>query len=318
MELFIWPSDFGLPSFDFECLQFMVASKLCAAPISFVPSRNPRISKSGTFPCFKNGNEQITDFEEFTEFLRNSKQDLVLDSDITESQRCEFDAYTSLLKQKLYPAMLHTFWLDQSNYGTVTNYWFSSHVMFPWNFYYIERWRRRAQTYVESIGRTETTIIRDAIQALNMLSSKLGDNKYFCGDKPCSLDALIFGYLAPLLKAPLPSDRLQLHLSSMPNLVRFVESIISIYLPLSEEQIRQQSTEKRLWSKRKMQAQKVAEELKLRNQQKHNEEEQEKDSSYRDALLFGAFAIVLSVVFAVHTGIISVVREEEPNVEIVP
>jgi hypothetical protein len=151
-----------------------------------------------------------------------------------------------------------------------------------------------------------------------MLSSKLGDNKYFCGDKPCSLDALIFGYLAPLLKAPLPSDRLQLHLSSMPNLVRFVESIISIYLPLSEEQIRQQSTEKRLWSKRKMQAQKVAEELKLRNQQKHNEEEQDKDSSYRDALLFGAFAIVLSVVFAVHTGIISVVREEEPDVEIVP
>lgn len=139
---------------------------------------------------------------------------------------------------------------------------------------------------------------------------------------------MIFGYLAPLLKAPIPSDRLQLHISSMPNLVRFVESIISIYLPLSEEQIRQQSNEKRLWSKRKMHAQKVAEELKLRNQQKRNEEEQEKDSSYRDALLFGAFAIVLSgnpfiiinqflVVFAVHTGIISVETTEEPSVEVV-
>jgi len=34
--------------------------------------------------------------------------------------------------------------------------------------------------------------------------------------------------LAPLLKTPLPNDRLQLHLSATPNLVRFVESILSI------------------------------------------------------------------------------------------
>jgi hypothetical protein len=40
----------------------------------------------------------------------------------------------------------------------------------------------------------------------------------------------VFGYLAPLLKLPLPSDRLQQHLKSCPNLMRFVESIISIYL----------------------------------------------------------------------------------------
>ena len=59
--------------------------------------------------------------------------------------------------------------------------------------------------------------------------------------RPSSLDALIFGYLAPIMKMPLPSDRLQLHILSFANLVRFVESIISIYLPLTESQLRQQA-----------------------------------------------------------------------------
>lgn len=52
-----------------------------------------------------------------------------------------------------------------------------------------------------------------------MLSAKLGDNKYMCGNKPSSLDALVFGFLAPLLRLPFPNDRLQIHLSACPNLV---------------------------------------------------------------------------------------------------
>lgn len=65
--------------------------------------------------------------------------------------------------------------------------------------------------------------------------------------RPSSLDALIFGYLAPILKLPLPSDRLQQHILGCPNLVRFIESIISIYLPLTETQIRLQAASKVLF-----------------------------------------------------------------------
>lgn len=64
-------------------------------------------SFSGDFPYFdNNGEEQITDFEEFVEFLRNSRQDVVLDNDLVPRQICEFEAYSSLLKQKLMPAMV--------------------------------------------------------------------------------------------------------------------------------------------------------------------------------------------------------------------
>ncbi|KAH7718483.1 Metaxin 1 [Aphelenchoides avenae] len=105
MELFVWPSDFGLPSNDVACLQFMAASKFCAAPITIVHSTAAWKSPTGTLPYFQSDDEVITDFDAFVEFLRNSKQDVVLDSDNSPEQRCEFDAYSALIRQKLHPAM---------------------------------------------------------------------------------------------------------------------------------------------------------------------------------------------------------------------
>ncbi|KAH7714854.1 Metaxin 1 [Aphelenchoides avenae] len=205
-------------------------------------------------------------------------------------------------------------WNDSHNYGAVTQYSFSSKLSFPYNLYYLEKRRTLVQAYVKSMGRTDPQLTMDAVQALNWLSAKLGDNKYFCGDKPSSLDALVFGYLAPLLKTPLPNDRLQLHLSSIPNLVRFVESIISIYLPLSDESVREQAAEKKAWSKRKANAQKLLEDGKLRHEAKRTERENSKNVPLRDTILFAVGAVTLSVLFAVHTGIIQFVHEgEEPE-----
>jgi metaxin len=126
--------------------------------------------------------------------------------------------------------------------------------------YYIQRRRKSAIAYLHNMHSGKLTsdveiefaVTRQALFCINMLAVKLGDKKYFFGDKwvsrdflvmwfwfrlfrPSSFDALVFGYLAPLLKLPLPSDRLQQHLKSCPNLVRFVESIISIYLPLTDD-----------------------------------------------------------------------------------
>lgn len=62
-----------------------------------------------------------------------------------------------------------------------------------------------------------------------MLSTKLGDKDYFYGQAPCSLDAVVFSHLAPLLKAPIPSAALQNHLKACPNLTRYVGRILQRY-----------------------------------------------------------------------------------------
>lgn len=60
---------------------------------------------------------------------------------------------------------------------------------------------------------------------MNLLATRLGQSDFFFGSRPTYLDALVYGYLAPLLKAPLPNPALQNHLKGCPNLVRFVSRI---------------------------------------------------------------------------------------------
>uniref|UniRef100_A0A0M3I682 GST_C_6 domain-containing protein n=1 Tax=Ascaris lumbricoides TaxID=6252 RepID=A0A0M3I682_ASCLU len=340
MELYIWPSDFGLPSIETKCLQFMACAKFCAAPVSVIPSCSPWKCKKGVYPVFVNKavdeNSEVTEFDEFAAILRKSAQ-------------------------------LHFLWIDHWNYSTVTAHWYSSQLLFPYGLYYLERGRRRAQAYVAACGRSEAQLIRDAIMAINLLSAKLGDNKYFYGDRrqcllasvcrPSSLDALIFGYLAPILKLPLPSDRLQQHILGCPNLVRFIESIISIYLPLTETQIRLQAASKDKWQMRRARAQKSAERMQIRRETVDEEASvlciryvphfhngrgvadsinstaalprllatpirplrtllSGARAPIRDTVIFAVGALTLSILFAVHLGIVSVSLEEETPIDI--
>jgi len=54
-------------------------------------------------------------------------------------------------------------------------------------------------------------------------------------DRLTSLDAIMFGHLAPLLKAPLTNSALQTHLKACRNLVSFCHRISTEYFPLSAE-----------------------------------------------------------------------------------
>ncbi|NWY75183.1 MTX1 protein, partial [Erithacus rubecula] len=72
---------------------------------------------------------------------------------------------------------------------------------------------------------------REARECLTLLSQRLGSQKFFFGDSPASLDALVFSRLAPLMKAKLPNGKLQQHLKSLQNLCNYCTSILSLYFP---------------------------------------------------------------------------------------
>jgi hypothetical protein len=76
-------------------------------------------------------------------------------------------------------------------------------------------------------------VYREAERCLNTLSVRLGDEDFFFGSHPTSLDATVYAYLAPLLKVPFPSPALQNHLKSTSNLVKFVVRITQRYFPYS-------------------------------------------------------------------------------------
>ncbi|XP_023561826.1 metaxin-3 isoform X2 [Octodon degus] len=76
-------------------------------------------------------------------------------------------------------------------------------------------------------------IYRDAKECLNLLSNRLGTSQFFFGDTPSTLDAYVFGFLAPLYKVQFPKVQLQEHLKQLSNLCRFCDDILNSYFRLS-------------------------------------------------------------------------------------
>lgn len=65
----------------------------------------------------------------------------------------------------------------------------------------------------------------EAEKCLKALSDRLGESEYFYGSRPSSFDAVVFAYLAPLVKVPFPNSTLANHIKGINNLTRYVARI---------------------------------------------------------------------------------------------
>ncbi|KAI6216429.1 Metaxin [Aphelenchoides besseyi] len=304
MTLYVFPPFFDLPSLDPVSLQFLAVSRFVASDIRVVPTAKPSETPTGKLPCYVDNDVKISDFDEFVDYLRGAHREIVLDYELTQEQRSLCVAYSALVREKLVPALEHLFWIDEYNYGSLTRSMFTNTMGFPNYFFFLNFRRNAANRLVDGLKKQPKDLLKDATNTLNLLSSKLGESKYIHGNKPSSLDALLYGYLAPLLKLPLANDKLQLQLSSQPNLCIFLENITSIYLPLSEEQIRESMEQRTEFTPVVDRARKTLE--KQRNTEKIKKAEKQKadGDSAQSLVLFGVVSISLSFIFAVHFGII--------------
>lgn len=242
MELKVWHGDWGLPSVDHHCLAAMAYCKFSEAPITITKCGNPWKSPSGELPVLKYDKVLVTKVSEIFNYLRQNRWGL--DHDLTAKQSADIVAFTALLEDKLVPALLYLWWVDSKTYLELTRPWFSSRLPFPLNFYLPMKKHKDYVNYLNQAYNSdnlteverEQKVYKDAKECLNILSSKLGNREFFFGNRPSSLDAVVFGYLAPLLKAPFPNTVLQTHLKSCHELTRFCERILSKYFPLTPEE----------------------------------------------------------------------------------
>uniref|UniRef100_A0A8D3DWR1 Metaxin n=1 Tax=Scophthalmus maximus TaxID=52904 RepID=A0A8D3DWR1_SCOMX len=229
MELRCWGGDWGLPSVHTESLVVLAYAKFSGAKVTVSPI-------DWTWKTLTGG-QQISEYTVIMIFLL-FPQRFNADYELTARQGADTMAYIALLEEKLRPALLHTFWVDAENYANLTRPWFASRSPFPLNFLVpcchantaLSRiLLTKGEAPLHRIAEVEGKIYSDAKECLNLLSYRLGAANYFFGDLPTSLDAFVFGFVAPLRKANLPSSPLQSHLSQLENLTRFCDTILAVY-----------------------------------------------------------------------------------------
>uniref|UniRef100_A0A674BG02 Metaxin 3 n=1 Tax=Salmo trutta TaxID=8032 RepID=A0A674BG02_SALTR len=204
MELRCWGGDWGLPSVHTESLIVLV-----------------------------NGST-VTEPAQILNFLRKQ----VMSPFLPSQQGAGTMAYIALLEEKLRPALLHTFWVDSENYANLTRPWFASRSPFRHNFLVPCRHANMALSRIlltkgdsplHTITEVEGKVGESPLHTITEVEGKVGQ-----GDiRPSSLDAFVFGSVALLHKASLPSSPLQSYFRQLDNLQRFCDHILDLALPCS-------------------------------------------------------------------------------------
>ncbi|XP_041362963.1 metaxin-1-like [Gigantopelta aegis] len=241
IQMQVWRGNWGLPSSDPNCLAVLAYCKFSGVPVRIRKTGNTLRSPSGAFPILRHRAVTETKVSGIFSYLR--KQRWGSDFELSNKQGADVIAYSSMLEEKLLPAILHLWWIDSKTFVDVTRPWYAKIVPFPLNFYVPGRMQKEAwmRVFLPNNGANITTseveakIYRDARECLNHLSYKLGDKEFFFGKMPTSLDALVFGYLAPILKAPLPNNQIQNHLKGCDNLSNLCDKILRRYFPPTSE-----------------------------------------------------------------------------------
>ncbi|KAG1957094.1 metaxin-3 isoform X2 [Pimephales promelas] len=236
LQLLCWGGDWDLPSVHTDCLVVLAYAKFAGAELAVKSVDWTWRTITASVPRLYYEGSTVTEPTQILNFLR--KQSFNADYELTAKQGADTMAYIALLEEKLLPALLHTFWVDAENYANLTRPWFTSHSPFPLNFFVPGRQANlalsrilltKAESPLLNITEVEGKIYSEAKECLNLLSHRLGNLRFFFGDTPTSLDAFVFGHIAPLIKAPLPSGQLQKHLNQLDNLCQFCNTILKKY-----------------------------------------------------------------------------------------
>ncbi|KAL7874205.1 hypothetical protein SRHO_G00051750 [Serrasalmus rhombeus] len=238
-ELFCWKGSWGLPSVDTDSLIVLAYARFAGAPLKIHKISNPWRSPTGILPALKT-KEEGSFSQPSKIIIQLRKQKYNADYDLSAKEGADTLAFISLLEEKLMPALIYTLWIDPKNYVEVTRRWHAENISFPLNFFLPSRMQRQqlervrlmqGNSTLEAGEEAEKEMYHDAQECMNLLSQRLGSNKFFFGDSPSSLDAYVFGHLAPLLKIKMPSSRLQQHLRSLDNLNSFCCNVLTLYFP---------------------------------------------------------------------------------------
>ncbi|KAK3572280.1 hypothetical protein QTP86_030260 [Hemibagrus guttatus] len=239
LELFCWKGSWGLPSVDTDSLIVLAYARFAGTPLKVHKISNPWRSPTGSLPALKT--KEDGSFSQPSKIIiQLRKQKYNADYDLSAKEGADTLAFISLLEEKLMPALIYALWVDPKNYAEVTRRWYAENISFPLNFFLpsrmqgqqLERVRlMQGNSTLEAGEEAENELYADALECMNLLSQRLGSNRFFFGDSPSSLDAYVFGHLAPLLKIRLPSSRLQQQLKALDNLTKFCSNILSLYFP---------------------------------------------------------------------------------------
>uniref|UniRef100_A0A182RQR5 Metaxin n=1 Tax=Anopheles funestus TaxID=62324 RepID=A0A182RQR5_ANOFN len=243
MEIFVYRGEWGLPSIDCECNRLLAYLKFSGAKVTVNFNGNPFSSPNGMLPYMIANGKKIAGYGRIVEHLSAAgigppmpnKTPNVGD----ESQHAtRINGHMQYVQENLHAYFMYMLWGDPKNVDT-TRTVYAKRIPIPFNFYCPRKYVLRTNDITQSLAgfsledsiefHDVSEFQHNAKTCLNWIATKLEDNRWFVGDQPTEMDAMLYGYLSVLLKLTLPNNVLQNHIRQCPKLMQYVDRITTTY-----------------------------------------------------------------------------------------
>jgi len=231
ITLYQFPPAFDLPNASPFCMKLELYLRMTGLPYRNRYTLELHRAPKGKLPWIDDEGTAVADTGFVIEYLKGKHGD-PLDAKLDRLQRARAVAIARLLEDHLYWTVLYDRWIAAPGWQLTRPAFFGGlawplRAIIPW----VARRGIRAELNGHGIGRH----LPEQIHALGVadvdaLAALLGDQAYFLGEYPTSIDATAAAFLANILMVPLESP-IKSAAASHANLSSYCQRMAQRYFP---------------------------------------------------------------------------------------
>ncbi|MDP2824341.1 MAG: glutathione S-transferase family protein [Sulfuritalea sp.] len=232
ITLYQFPPVFGLPNASPFCLKLELYLRMAGLPYRNRYTLELHKTPKGKLPWIDDDGITVADSGLIIEYLKHKFGD-PLDGQLDQSQRARALAIARLIEEHLYWAMLYDRWIAPQGWEMTQPAFFGA---LPWPLRAIvplvARRGMRAELRGHGMGRHAPEQIHAlGIADVDALATLLGDQDYFLGAQPTSVDAIATAFLANILMVPLETP-IRAAAAGHGNLAAYCRRMATQYFPV--------------------------------------------------------------------------------------
>jgi hypothetical protein len=205
IKLHSYHRNFGLINASPFCMRLEVFCKLANIEYEFTPlmnSKEMKLAPKGKFPYIttKDG-KKIGDSSFIIEYL-TKEYNITLDNHLSDKEKAVSHAFTKLCTEELYWVILYLRWFDPKGWNITKEAYFGAAPKLLRNFI-AEKIKKDLykQFYGHGMGRhSHDEIYHLGVIGVTAIREYLGDNNFFMGDKPTTIDSCIYSFIANFME----------------------------------------------------------------------------------------------------------------------
>ena len=232
IRLFALSSGWGVPFPTGAPFPLKLATwlRMAEIPFDFVVANDPSKGPKGKSPWIEYGTVRMGDSALIIEHLQQ-RFGIDLDAHLDARPRALALSVQRMMEEHFHQCYEHQFFFGRGRDERLREFTATMPIPLRWLVPTVLKRAFSKQLHARGVGRhTEEVIIAQGKADLDALAELLGDQPYFLGDRPSSIDACIFGFLGVSLYVA-GDNPLFRYGASLENLMRYCERMRARYFP---------------------------------------------------------------------------------------